>query len=82
MYMYMYIHACTVHVHLHVFTFFVYCTCTGRKKEMERFVIELQHMTEQTKRKRGAIIISGSGGIGKTKLLRAMKAKASSMGFR
>ena len=61
-----------LHVHVHV----------GRKKEMERFVIELQHMTEQTKRKRGAIIISGSGGIGKTKLLRAMKAKASSMGFR
>uniref|UniRef100_A0A1X7VFP5 Guanylate cyclase domain-containing protein n=1 Tax=Amphimedon queenslandica TaxID=400682 RepID=A0A1X7VFP5_AMPQE len=59
-----------------------YESLVGRKKEMERFVIELQHMTEQTKRKRGAIIISGSGGIGKTKLLRAMKAKASSMGFR
>ena len=57
-------------------------TRVGRKAEMERFLIELQHMTEQTQRNPGAIIISGSGGIGKTKLLRAMKSKASSMGIR
>lgn len=40
------------------------------------------HMSERTHRNIGVIIITGTGGIGKTKLLRAMKAKAARMNFR
>ncbi len=40
------------------------------------------HIYEHTPRDPGVIILSGLGGIGKTKILRAMKAKAASMGFR
>ena len=43
---------------------------------------ELQHVSEHTHRDPGVILILGSGGIGKTKLLRAMKARAAEMGFR
>ena len=49
---------------------------------MGMFLAELQHMVEHTHRDPGVIILSGTGGIGKTKLLRAMKAKAAEMGFR
>lgn len=49
---------------------------------MDMFLTELQHVAEHTHRDPGVIIISGPGGIGKTKLLRAMKAKAANMGFR
>ena len=54
----------------------------GREKEMGMFLAELQHMVEHSHRDPGVIILSGTGGIGKTKLLRAMKAKAAEMGFR
>ena len=49
---------------------------------MNIFLAELQHMMEQVHSGPGVIILSGPGGIGKTKLLRAMKAKAAEMGFR
>ena len=39
-------------------------------------------MSEHTHRDPGVIVILGSGGLGKTKLLRAMKATAAEMGFR
>lgn len=54
----------------------------GREKEMSLFLNELQHVSEHTQRDPGVIVIVGSGGIGKTKLLRAMKARAAEMGFR
>ena len=54
----------------------------GRDKEMAVFLEELMHVSEHTPRDPGVIILSGSGGMGKTKILRAMKAKAASMGFR
>ena len=49
---------------------------------MSLFLNELQHVSEHTQRYPGMIVIVGSGGIGKTKLLRAMKARAAEMGFR
>lgn len=49
---------------------------------MRIFLDELVHVSEHTSRATGVIIISGAGGIGKTKLLRAMKAKAAMMNFR
>lgn len=49
---------------------------------MEVFFKELVHVSEHTHRDTGVIIITGVAGIGKTKLLRAMKAKASIMKFR
>lgn len=49
---------------------------------MSLFLNELQHVSEHTQRDPGVIVIVGSGGIGKTKLLRAMKARAAEMGFR
>jgi chromosomal replication initiation ATPase DnaA len=54
----------------------------GRQQEMGVFVKELNHVSERTHRDINVIIITGSGGIGKTKLLRAMKAKAALMNFR
>ena len=63
----------------------VYYICTklsGRDKEMSVFLEELMHVSEHTPRDPGVIILSGSGGMGKTKILRAMKAKAGAMGFR
>lgn len=55
---------------------------TGRDEEMQVFTEELTHMSEKTHRGIGVIIITGTGGIGKTKLLRAMKVKAAEMKFR
>ena len=55
---------------------------TGRYEEMRVFTEELMHVSEKTHRGIGVIIITGTGGIGKTKLLRAMKAKAAMMKFR
>ena len=55
---------------------------TGREREMSLFMEELKHVSEHTHRDPGVILIVGSGGIGKTKLLRAMKARAAEMGFR
>lgn len=49
---------------------------------MQVFTEELTHMSEKTHRGIGVIIITGTGGIGKTKLLRAMKVKAAEMKFR
>ena len=49
---------------------------------MSVFVEELKHVSEHTHREPGVILILGSGGIGKTKLLRAMKARAAEIGFR
>ena len=54
----------------------------GREKEMNLFLEELKHMSEHTHRDPGVIILSAGGGLGKTKLLRAMKARASKMDFR
>lgn len=55
---------------------------TGREKEMDTFLEELLHVSEHTHRDPGVIIITGEGGIGKTKLLKAMKAQAAMIGFR
>lgn len=49
---------------------------------MALFLEELMHLYEHTPRDPGVMILSGTGGMGKTKILRAMKAKAASMGFR
>lgn len=57
-------------------------TLSGRNEEMKVFLDELVHVSEHTHRDTGVIIITGTGGIGKTKLLRAMKAKAAMMKFR
>ena len=54
----------------------------GRDKELSLFMEELRHVSEHTHRNPGVIVISGSEGLGKTKLLRAMKARAAEMGFR
>lgn len=54
----------------------------GREKEMEILLEELGNVTEHRGRKSGVIIITGSGGMGKTKLLRAMKSTAAQMNFR
>ena len=54
----------------------------GRRKEMSIFLEELQHVSEHSHRDPGVIIVSGVGGLGKTKLLKAMKAKAAAVGFR
>lgn len=63
-------------------TMLMYYFLIGRKQEMDMFLEELHHVSERTHRDPGVIIISGGGGLGKTKLLRAMKAKAAMMGFR
>lgn len=55
---------------------------SGREKEMSLFMEELRHVSEHTHRDPGIIVMLGSGGLGKTKLLRAMKARAAEMGFR
>ncbi len=62
------------HTHAH--------THTGREKEMAVFLEELMHVSEHTPRDPGVIVLTGGGGMGKTKILRAMKAKAAHMGFR
>ena len=49
---------------------------------MSLFMEELHHVSEHTHRDPGVIIILGSGGLGKTKLLRAMKATAAGVGFK
>ena len=49
---------------------------------MSLFMEELKHVSEHTHRDPGIIIMLGSGGLGKTKLLRAMKARAAEMGFK
>ncbi len=49
---------------------------------MGLFLEELKHVSEHSHRDPGVILITGGGGLGKTKLLRAMKAKAAQMGFR
>ena len=49
---------------------------------MKVFLKLLHRMTEDIHKDPGVIVLSGEGGIGKTKLLKAMKAKASDMGFR
>ena len=54
----------------------------GRVSEMQIFLDELMHVSKHTSRDTRVIIITGVGGIGKTKLLRAMKAKAAMMNFR
>ena len=66
--------SCLHDVHMYMYV--------GRDKEMSLFVEELRHVSEHTYRDPGVIVILGSGGIGKTKLLRAMKARAAGMGFR
>ncbi len=67
-------HTPTPHPHTH--------THTGRDKEMAVFLEELMHVSEHTPRDPGVIVLTGGGGMGKTKILRAMKAKAAIMGFR
>ncbi len=49
---------------------------------MKTFLEKLSHVYEKTDKSGGVIVISGVGGIGKTKLLRAMKAKAAMLKFR
>ncbi len=49
---------------------------------MAMFLEELMQVYEHTPRDPGVVILSGAGGMGKSKILRAMKAKAASMGFR
>ena len=49
---------------------------------MQVLLKELMHVSEHTHRDTGVIIITGAAGIGKTKLLRAMKAKAAMIKFR
>ena len=49
---------------------------------MTIFLEELKHVSEHSHRDPGVIVVSGGGGLGKTKLLKAMKAQAAAMGFR
>lgn len=49
---------------------------------MKLFLSKLHNVTEETQKKPRVIVLCGEGGIGKTKLLKAMKAKALDMGFR
>jgi adenylate cyclase 10 len=55
----------------------------GREKEMKIFYTMLCDFTENlTKEDSGVIVLSGPAGIGKTKLLKAMKVTASELGFK
>ena len=55
---------------------------SDREEEMAVFMEEIKHVYQHTHRDPGVIVIAGAGGIGKSKLLRAMKARAASMDFR
>ena len=46
------------------------------------FLDALKRVSEHTNNQTTVIVITGTGGIGKTKLLRAMKARAAVMNFR
>ena len=49
---------------------------------MDIFLKELGNVTEHRNRNTGVLFITGPGGMGKTKLLRAMNATAARMNFR
>ena len=49
---------------------------------MEIFMGEVQKVIENEPRDHGVIILSAVDGMGKSKLMRAMKSKASRVGFR
>lgn len=57
-------------------------TLIGRKQEMEVLMAEVMAIKEQKEHQTGLVAITGSGGMGKTKLLKAIKATAMDLGFR
>ena len=57
-------------------------TLIGRKHEMEVLMAEVMAIKEQKKHQASLVAITGSGGMGKTKLMKAMKATAMDLGFR
>ena len=57
-------------------------TLIGRKQEMEALMSVVTAIKEQREHQTGLVAITGSGGTGKTKLLKAFKATALDLGFR
>lgn len=57
-------------------------TLVGRKQEMEVLMAEVMTIKEKKEHQTGLVAITGSGGMGKTKLLKAFKANAMELGFR
>ena len=57
-------------------------TLIGRKQEMEVLMVEVIAIKELREHQTGLLAITGSGGMGKTKLLKAFKANAMELGFR
>ena len=49
---------------------------------MEIFMNEVEKVKENKPREHGVIILSAVDGMGKSKLMRAMKSKATHLGFR
>lgn len=57
-------------------------TLIGRKQEMETLMSVVMAIKEQRENQTGLVAITGSGGTGKTKLLKAFKATTLDLGFR
>lgn len=57
-------------------------TLIGRKQEMETLMSVVMAIKEQHENQTGLVAITGSGGTGKTKLLKAFKPTALDLGFR
>ena len=62
--------------------YFHFVLIKGREEEMEIFMSEVVKVKENEPREHGVIILSAVDGMGKSKLMRAMKSKAAHMGFR
>ena len=58
------------------------CYLQGRDEEMAVFLNEVEKVKKNSPREHGVIILSAVDGMGKSKLMRAMKCKAASMGFK
>lgn len=59
-----------------------FCIVQGREEEMKIFMNEVERVRDNKPREHGVIIIAAVDGMGKSKLMRAMKSKAAHMGFR
>ena len=58
------------------------CILKGREEEMEIFMSEVEKVINNKSREHGVIVLAAVDGMGKSKLMRAMKSRASREGFR